>query len=113
MCYAGWTKGSMALLADVRALATAHGVDAALLEEWKLLRPTLIQDSEMVRGAARKAWRWVGEMEEIAATYEAVGLPGNFHLGAARIYERLVAFKDTPKPPEMGAVLQALGAKRH
>src|SRR5436189_3061692 len=35
MAYAGWNKGSQALLAAIRAFAIAESVDAALLAEWK------------------------------------------------------------------------------
>ena len=38
------------------------------------------------RSAEAKGWRWVGEMEEIAATFEAAGLPGGFHRAAAEVY---------------------------
>jgi hypothetical protein len=69
-----------------------------------------VKDSEQITQAARKAWRWVAEMEEIAASFEAVGLPGDFHHGAAEIYRRLAEFKDTPKPPEMARVLAELKA---
>src|SRR5262252_5807492 len=65
-CYAAWTKGATALLAGVRALAEFEGVDAALLSEWKLSQPGMDKRSEAVTIQARKAWRWVGEMEEIA-----------------------------------------------
>ena len=62
--YAGWTKGSAALLLTVRELAQAEGVEDALLEEWRLSIPEL---EEHVAGAERsaghKGWRWVGEME--------------------------------------------------
>jgi len=112
VCYAGWTKGSTALLADIRTLAQAEGVDDALLAEWKISRPNVVKDSEQVRGAARKAWRWIAEMEEIAASFEAVGLPGDFHRGAAEIYRRLAEFKDTPTPPEMEKVTAMLKKKR-
>jgi len=36
--------------------------------------------------AAAKGWRWVAEMEEIAATMAAAGLPEGFHQAAAEIY---------------------------
>ena len=36
-----------------------------------------------------RAGRWIGEMEEIAATYEQQGLPPFFHQGAAAIYRLL------------------------
>src|SRR5882762_10952007 len=82
-CYAAWTKGATALLAAIRALATHEGVEAALLEEWRRSQPELPKRSEVVTAQARKAWRWIGEMEEIAASFEAAGLPGGFHLAAA------------------------------
>ena len=36
--------------------------------------------------AEAKGWRWVGEMEEIADTFDAAGLPGGFHRAAAEVY---------------------------
>jgi len=33
-------------------------------------------------------------MEEIAASFEAAGLPGGFHLAAADLYRSSKAFKD-------------------
>ena len=37
-----------------------------------------------------------GEMREIAATLEGVGLPSEFHEGAAEVFSRLSALKDDP-----------------
>jgi hypothetical protein len=52
-------------------------------------------------------------MREIAATFEAVGLPTGFHDAAADIYERLAPFKDcTDPPPTVAAVIDALCASR-
>lgn len=85
--YAGWTKGSGALLLAVREFARAEGVWDALVEEWARSQPQL---SERLigaeRSAAAKGWRWVGEMEEIAAAFAADGLPPGFHEAAAEIY---------------------------
>jgi 3-hydroxyisobutyrate dehydrogenase-like beta-hydroxyacid dehydrogenase len=39
--YAGWTKGSAALLLTMRELARAEGVEDALLDEWRLSIPEL------------------------------------------------------------------------
>ncbi|HET7199875.1 MAG TPA: DUF1932 domain-containing protein [Burkholderiales bacterium] len=113
-CYAGWTKGATALLAAIRALASCEGIEAALLAEWKLSQPGLGQRSEAVTVQARKAWRWIGEMEEIAASFEAAGLPGGFHLAAADLYRRLGGFKDGATPPVLAEVTAALmrGARR-
>lgn len=107
-CYAAWTKGATALLACIRALAAREGVEAALLEEWKRSQPELPKRSEYVATSARKAWRWVGEMEEIAASFEAAGLPGGFHLAAAEVYRSLEGFKDAGEPPSLAEVIAAL-----
>src|SRR5712692_8720634 len=110
-CYAGWTKGATALLAAIRTLAEVEGVDAALLAEWKLSQPELQKRSEVVTVQARKAWRWIGEMEEIAASFEAAGLPGGFHRAAAEIYRKLQAFKDGAGPPALAQVTAAIRRK--
>ena len=90
MCYAAWTKGSSALLLAVRALADAEDVTEALLKEWDLSQPGLKARSEAAAvTSAPKAWRFVGEMEEIASTFKEVNLPDGFHLGAAELYKRL------------------------
>jgi 3-hydroxyisobutyrate dehydrogenase-like beta-hydroxyacid dehydrogenase len=89
MAYASWTKGSAALLLAARALARAEGVESALLAEWGISQPGLERRSEAAAGsAAAKGWRWVAEMEQIAATMAAAGLPEGFHQAAAEIYRR-------------------------
>ncbi len=108
VCYAAWNKGATALLAGIRALAAQEGVDAALLAEWKISLPDIPRRSEMVTVSARKAWRWIAEMEEIAASFEAAGLPAGFHLAAADIYRRLEGFKDAARPPALAEVTAAL-----
>jgi len=112
VCYAAWNKGATALLAGIRALAEQEGVDAALLAEWKISLPDIPKRSEMVTVSARKAWRWIAEMEEIAANFEAAGLPAGFHLAAADIYRRLEGFKDAAKPPTLAEVTAALSRGR-
>ncbi len=108
VCYAAWNKGATALLGAIRALAQQEDVDAALLAEWKISLPDIPKRSEMVTVSARKAWRWIAEMEEIAASFEAAGLPAGFHLAAADIYRRLEGFKDAAKPPPLAEVTAAL-----
>jgi 3-hydroxyisobutyrate dehydrogenase-like beta-hydroxyacid dehydrogenase len=109
MAYAAWTKGSAALLMAVRALARAEGVDQALVREWERSQPDLPARSEAdVRGSTAKAWRFVGEMEEIAATFAAAGLPRGFHEAAAEIYQRLTSYRDAAETPPFGVVVDAL-----
>ena len=87
MAYAAWTKGTAAMLLAIRELARAEEVEPALLEEWRLSQPELIERSaSAARSAERKGWRWVGEMEEIASTFGAAGLPDGFHLAAAEVF---------------------------
>jgi 3-hydroxyisobutyrate dehydrogenase-like beta-hydroxyacid dehydrogenase len=87
MAYAAWTKGTAAMLLTIRELARREGVEEALLAEWDLSQPTLRDRYERaLRSADAKGWRWVGEMEEIAASFEADGLPGGFHRAAAEVY---------------------------
>src|SRR5207302_465976 len=70
-----------------RELARAEGVEPVLLEEWGLSQPGLEKRWDGAAGAAAaKGWRWVAEMEEIAATMAAAGLPEGFHQAAAEIY---------------------------
>jgi 3-hydroxyisobutyrate dehydrogenase-like beta-hydroxyacid dehydrogenase len=112
MTYAAWTKGSAALLMAIRALAAAEGVDAALVGEWGRSQPDLPARSEdAVRGNARKAWRFVGEMEEIAATFAAAGLPDGFHRASAEVYARLAPYKDQAEPPPLAEVARVLAPR--
>jgi hypothetical protein len=112
MAYAAWTKCTDALVLAIRTLAAIEGVDQALLEEWALSQPDIERRSIRAAGvAAPKAWRFVGEMREITATFEAVGLPPGFHVAAMDIYERLASFKDrTEPPPTVTSVVDALCA---
>ena len=107
MAYASWTKGSAALLLAARALARAQGVEDVLLAEWGLSQHGLEERSaRAARSATSKGWRWVAEMEEIAATMGAAGLPEGFGLAAAEIYRR------SPHADAAGldAVLEALSS---
>ncbi|HXJ83626.1 MAG TPA: DUF1932 domain-containing protein [Candidatus Methylomirabilis sp.] len=109
MAYAGWTKGSSALLAAIRAFAMAEDVDSALLAEWKISQPDVpVRSERAFTDNARKAWRFVGEMEEIARSLAGAGLPAGFHDAAREIYERLSDYKDTKTPPTVEEAAQKL-----
>jgi 3-hydroxyisobutyrate dehydrogenase-like beta-hydroxyacid dehydrogenase len=109
MAYAGWNKTQQALLMAVRAYAIHEGVDEALLREWAISQTDLPKRSEnAVAGTARKAWRFVGEMEELGAAFAAAGVPGEFHEAGAEVYRRLAGWKDAPTPPSVAEVSKAL-----
>jgi 3-hydroxyisobutyrate dehydrogenase-like beta-hydroxyacid dehydrogenase len=108
--YAAWTKCTDGLVLAIRALAAIEGVDQALSEEWSISQPDLTRKSTRAAAvAAPKAWRYVGEMKEIAENFEAAGLTPGFHNAAADIWARLAPFKDrTDPPPTLDAVIDAL-----
>jgi len=108
MCYAACNKGETALLGIIRSLARCEGVDETLLKEWADSQPGVAERSDNIAKRARKAWRWAGEMEEIAASFDAANLPSGF-LANAEIYRRLTGYKDAaelPSSEEVSARLQ-------
>ncbi|MCB0034484.1 MAG: NAD(P)-dependent oxidoreductase [Anaerolineales bacterium] len=109
MCFAAYTKGTTALLAAVLATAEAEGVREPLNGQWERYWDGFAAETEMrVRRVTAKAWRFAGEMEEIAATLEAADVPGGFHTAAAELYQRLAHFKGAAETPSIEAVLAAL-----
>ena len=113
VAYAAWTKCTDALLLAIRTFAAAEGVDQALLQEWAISQPDLDRRSQQAAAVASpKAWRYVGEMKEIAGTFDAAGLPAGFHDAAAELWERLAPFKDQTEPaPAITDVIDTLRAK--
>ena len=107
--FAGWTKGSAALLLAMRAYARAEGVEPAVLDAWAHGLDGVRERSDAVAGSVhRKAWRFVGEMEELAEALADVGLPAGFHAGAAAVFASLADLKDAPVPQDPAVVLARL-----
>lgn len=112
MAYAAYTKGTAALLVSIRALAIRGGVDGPLLAEWARSQPGLGARSERAAAeTARKAWRFTGEMAEIAATFDDAELPDGFFRAAAEIYESLAGYKDATHEPSVAEVVKALAGR--
>ena len=109
MCNASWSKISSAVLANVLALATETGVRDALEEQWAKHSPGVFERGlRGLRTNAPKAWRYVPEMDEIAATYEAAGLPTGFAEASADLYNRLASHKDEEDPPTADELIEEL-----
>lgn len=109
MCYAAWTKGSTALLCAILALAEKLDVWGELQQQWDRDWPDFAEQAvNRARRVTAKAWRFAGEMDEISATFAAVGLPAEFHAAAADLYRRIAHFKDAPAMPDLEEVLAAL-----
>ena len=91
MCYAAVTKGLAALATQQRSAAAGLGLSATLMQELDESQPSLSAwIARTVPDVPSKAARWVGEMEEIAATFESIGVSGSMMIGAAEFF-RLAA----------------------
>jgi len=109
MCYAAYTKGTTALLSAILAAAESHGLREELYQQWDMDDKGFSEQVERrVRRVTAKAWRFEGEMEEIASTFREAGLPDGFHLAAAEVYHRMADFKDSADAPTLNDVLNAL-----
>ena len=115
MCYAGLTKGLTALCTELLVAAEALGVRRALLEEYGTSQAAMLQRMEGgLPGMPPKSRRWVGEMEEIAATMASVGLTPKFHEAAADMYRFVGGTSladrtpEDPEEPNLEEMLQVL-----
>lgn len=101
MCYAALTKGLTALCTELLTAAQALGVSEALEREFRSSQTALYE--RMERGVPRmpaKARRWVGEMEEISATFAHVGLTPSILAGAADMFRFVAETHLADRTPE-------------
>ncbi len=90
MVYAGLTKGTWTLHTAVLLTAQRLGVTGPLLEEFAHSQEASLGTMRrMVPFLPADSARWVGEMEEISATFADAGAPSGFHDGAAEIFRLL------------------------
>jgi 3-hydroxyisobutyrate dehydrogenase-like beta-hydroxyacid dehydrogenase len=118
MCTASVYKGRVALLAQALRTAHAHGVVEHVLDD---LAETGLVDPERTGAtlarASTKAWRYVAEMEEIAATQGDAGLTPTLFRSLATVYAELAshAVADAPEDVDdgiaLGTVLDRLSAR--
>jgi Domain of unknown function (DUF1932) len=94
MCYGAMTKGATALALELLIAARHLGVEEALERE---LLDTRREVYEWIIGALPvmppKAYRWVPEMEQEAATFAEIGMTPRILQGAADMYAFVA---DTP-----------------
>ncbi|MEP7313005.1 MAG: DUF1932 domain-containing protein [Pseudomonadota bacterium] len=90
MAYAALNKGTDALHTAVLLMAERLDVLGPLLEEFALSQTAALRRMhERVPFLAATADRYAGEMLQIAATCDSVGVTPLIHEGAAWLYERL------------------------
>ena len=101
MCYAALTKGTTALMTQLSIAAVRLGVSEALYAEFVQSQPAMLERMQRaVPEMIPKAHRWVGEMAEIAETFEACGLTPRTFQGAAELYAQVAASRLGRMPPE-------------
>ena len=101
MCYAALTKGTNTLHVALLTAASRMGLTDDLRKEFEFSQKSHL--AAMEKGISRlpaNAHRWIGEMEEIAATFENLGVTPNFHKGAAEIYKMLNSTPFAKESPE-------------
>jgi 3-hydroxyisobutyrate dehydrogenase-like beta-hydroxyacid dehydrogenase len=99
MCYAALTKGLSALITESMVAADANGVTAALRDELGDSQRQFLAGADRLPGVVPKAYRWVAEMQEIAATFEEAGMTPQMLLGAADVYNEVEAVRVEAESP--------------
>ena len=101
MCYAALTKGTSTLQIALLSAAESMNLTDELVAEFEYSQPAALQ--QMNNGISRlppNAHRWIGEMEEIASTFESLRITPSFHQGAAEIYRLLSSTPYADETPE-------------
>lgn len=95
MCYAAYSKGTTALLASILATAESLGIREELYGRWDSDQAGFAEQvNRRVIRATAKAWRFEGEMREIAATFREAGMPDGFHEAASEVYRRMANLRE-------------------
>ncbi len=110
MCYASVTKGLTALASEALTAGQALGLADVLINELQDSQGELFQWFErQIPRMPPKAYRWVGEMEEIARTFADLGRLPQMLEGAAALYrlvEQTELGTETPEERHLGQTLE-------
>jgi 3-hydroxyisobutyrate dehydrogenase-like beta-hydroxyacid dehydrogenase len=101
MCYGALTKGLQALGTELLVAAKLMGLEETLRAEQEQSAPEVLGWLQRsVPTMPPKAYRWVGEMEEIAATFASLGMTPNIFQGAADLYQFIAETPIGKESPE-------------
>ena len=89
MLYAALTKGTAALHASTLMAAKSLGLFDDLIHELEQSQSGTVTAMGRVNSISAQAFRWIGEMEEIASTFENAGVTPNIHAGAAETFQKI------------------------
>lgn len=105
MSYAGITKGTTAIAAAMLLGAARFGCGEALIAELSKSQPEMLKRMRgSIPGAYDKAYRWVGEMEEISDFHGPNKPAADMYAAIARLYELLAAAEAEPAPGPDNAI---------
>ena len=114
MVYGASTKGAWALWIELLTAGRALGLSEALMAEFAAGNATVnAHYTTGVTDAPRRVRRWVDEMEEVASTFESVGLTPKLMQGVAEMFrlvgETHLGDQTSREPnPELDAMLDVL-----
>jgi 3-hydroxyisobutyrate dehydrogenase-like beta-hydroxyacid dehydrogenase len=90
LCYAGLTKGFIALGSAMISAAARDGLASALRDELARSQPAMLgRLQRQITAMFPKAHRWVAEMEQIAEFLGDAGNGAEIYAGIARLYAAL------------------------
>jgi 3-hydroxyisobutyrate dehydrogenase-like beta-hydroxyacid dehydrogenase len=106
MCYAALTKGLTAIGTELLLAAQRLELQEVLWQELSGSQKSFADGfARSIPAMTTKAHRWVGEMEEIAATFDSVGLTPQIFAGVAELYAAVATTelgKETPEERDRG-----------
>jgi 3-hydroxyisobutyrate dehydrogenase-like beta-hydroxyacid dehydrogenase len=113
LSYAGITKGCTAIGSAMMLGATRGGTADALLQEMSESQPMLLNWMRgFVTRMPPKAYRWVAEMDEIAAFLEGDPAAQVMYRGIAQFYQQIAEGLAEPRPGDAVAQLNEFCAER-
>ena len=105
MSYAGITKGTTAIAAAMLLGAARFGCAEALIAELSSSQPEMLKRMQRgIPGMYDKAYRWVGEMQEISDFLDANAPSSEMYRGIARLYEFLAAAEAEDRKADENAI---------
>jgi L-threonate 2-dehydrogenase len=105
MSYAGITKGTTAIAAAMLLGAARFGCGEALIAELSASQPEMLNRMRRgIPGMYDKAYRWVGEMEEISGFLDANAPSSDMYAAIAKLYEYLAAAEAEAAPAGDNAI---------
>jgi putative dehydrogenase len=105
MSYAGITKGTTAITAAMLLGAARFGCAEALIAELSSSQPEMLKRMQRgIPGMYDKAYRWVGEMDEISHFLDANQPSSEMYAAIAKLYQFLAAAEAESAPAEDNAI---------